>query len=325
MNKKGQAGWVILGIAVFLIIIISIITIIYINKQNDQKVEIDNSKIIPFFLKAVDSVTSESTDAKFVIDHTSNGNITIDQKGELKKDTFTPLTLNYLSVPHIRCMSDNSYLTTSYYIVTQEDINNNVSKMECKINKLGNIDIQALGEIKDLTNQVQLNLTCTDGFCQRLGLCFAWTAGIETVNTKDSISFCDSGIWKNYTAFNASTNKFTYLEKGSYICGEDKIEKCDFITGNKCKMSDMKIPKRLDGKVDSCTYIGKTLKYGESAIMDLEIDTTQYKNRLDYVRIIAIDSDKRYDESARDYIWLEEYQGEDIGIKDKEIQIDYNE
>jgi hypothetical protein len=324
INKKAQTGWIVIGIVIFIILIISIITIIYINKQNNSEKEKVESKTIPFFLKATDYKTSSSKDAKFIIDHTFNDSIIIDQQGDLKQDTYTPLTLNYFSVPHIRCYSEDSYLTTTYKIVSAEEISNNISRLDCVTNKLGSIEMQAIGKINEISNDIQLNITCNDGFCQRLGLCFAWTAGIETVNTKDSISVCDSGIWKNYSYFNASTNKFTYLEKGSYLCGDEKLEKCDFVTGNKCKMQDMKIPKRLDGKVDSCTYTGKSLNYGQSAIVNLEVETTEYKNRLDYVRIIAIDSDKRYDEAKRDYIWFDEYQGQDLGIKDKEIQIDYN-
>jgi len=320
-EKKASAG-IIIG-AIFAIMIIGlVITVLILVAQkgfskNSEEVEIPKLEL---FLKAIDVKTKESVDAEYFIDYNKNVFVS---KGQLEKDTWTrvPELVPEDELIHVRCWSDNHYLTNANKVFSQTEKDANKSKRTCEMMPVGEISVKCDGDLSNENNIISCNVT-SNGWYSKLSACFEWSAGIISVVPENTISKCEKGSWKNYTAYYPENNSYDYLPENYYIC-DGKIEKCEYVRGSNCKPYSMKIPESKKGKVDSCHYFGKSLN-DESYIVNLEVKTTPIKNNLDFIRIIFMDKDRRFDENEQMWVWMPEKNGINLGAEDTEVVIRYN-
>ena len=330
INKKGQWGTIaIIGIILFLLVGITIAGVIVANKNGlfGDKKDTIKPPTLNLYLKAVNSDNPEiSQDANYMIDYTSSndGNKTIESSGILTANSYTPIEgIRADVITHVRCWNENSYLNTANLIFGTNEVNSNISTEDCKLFQIGNLEVNHIGDFRtSKLSDIKLNLTSRDGSFYKIGLCFAWTAGIIDTNIKGSISTCQDGIWKNYSFYNITSKKYTQLKDGTYLCGEDNFQECESVSGSLCKPKTMNIPKRLENKVDSCQYLGDILDPNKNKIIDLEVKSDDFKNELDNLKIYIIDSDRRFDYSVQDFRWTNG-EMEDIAAPDIIYQINY--
>lgn len=329
-QHKGSAGVVITIIFIILIISIIIVLVVVANQRGWLKKNTESPQQLPqieLYLKANDlDHLDQSFDANVQISYMDQGNEIIAHRGKLSANAYTPFLVPNERIITVRCWNENHYFVTAYKDHSPRELMANKSKMECTMAGMGNLEINKIsGSLAMNYNKIKLNITARDGWWYRLGMCFEWTAGILSVTSANQWLLCDQGKWLNYTKYYPENKTYDWLPEKVYRCGQEQQETCKETKLNKCLLPEVTTPYRLLGKVDSCTYTGKTLKPDESYLIELEVSTIDNKNSLDYIKVIFYDHDRRWDSTEQRWLWFNEVGGIELGSPDQELQINYKQ
>jgi len=307
--KKAQIGAIVGTILVVLFIVTVIVVIIIAvqkGKQPDQNIDTNPMK---FYLKAMDEVSGEFLNTNYGV-YSKNG--TLVSQGTLNEDSLTEIQVPRETL-EIYAYNDNYYFRKAYKIFTPNELIQNESKMTIDLLKIGNIKVTHDGKLSasDITSTIILNLTA-EGWYYKPKICISWTPGIISVNKPNHYLTCDKGPWLNYSEFNPQTKEYKYYENNYSRCGEDWLERCEYININKCRVLDTKTPYRYLGLVDTCIYLGKSLN-NETLEVPLEIKTTKL-NPLDQIVFRIMDSDRRWNPQEQMFTWMtEDFEENNIG------------
>ena len=122
---------------------------------------------------------------------------------------------------------------------------------------------------------------------------------------------------------NATTQEFIFYDDDYYRCGEEWLERCEFVDNRNCRVYEMEIPQRYKNKVDSCMNLGKNLN-NDSREVVLEVKTLNYMSSLDFVKFYIFDKDRRFSIQDGAWIWKSEFEGQNVGLpEDLEYTIEY--
>ena len=319
MNRKASAG-VIFGI-IFVIIVICVIIagIIFLTQRGYLEPKDDESgKTMRLLIRTGDVDTDKSVSANYVL---YDPNQTIVSQGVLDKDETREIKIR--PEPHLMvCWSEDYYLVKGYKQFHPVELEANVSSFSCDMEKIEkDVKISHTGEISGELSQINLNITAQEKL-QRVGIAIAYTSGFQEVYAQEQLIECESGTWKNYTSFNETTQEYDYLEEGRFACGDDEIEECNAVVGNKCKTEDEKVPLRLKNTHDVAFYTGRSIE-GESLVIPIMVRKSEFANTFDEIEIIVYDYDRRWNSEEQRYLWYSEYEGNDIGARDKKYIISY--
>jgi hypothetical protein len=319
VNKKGLLGIVIFLIVIFIVIIIIATVLIIASKKGLFNKE-SNLETLPFYMQARESGTDKIIPANYRISYFNEKNERVLVSEGKLSDSYTEFNVPKTQL-EISCYDENHYLVKAYKSFSEIDYQNNKSTFICDIVKIGEINASYSGNFKNINNIIVLNIS-SDNYLFRPSICFSWTSGVSDVSLENQFIECQGSSWRNWTIFNATKKEYEYLPNGSYICGEDYIENCLFVEGNKCKKTTEEIPSRFKGLVDSCSYIDKEIN-NNTISLNILIKTEEFKNDLDKITIFLYDKDRRFIEN--DYKWVSEINGKDISAKDLELIIPYSE
>lgn len=329
MNKRGGAGLVIF-LAVLIFVIIAVIvgfvlfgdTISFSGKNNEKNTgEIK----IPLIFQTRQGSSLSQISANYKIFALKEEGRSLVKEGVATSSGWTEVEVPLGYRMEMQCYSDTSYLVRGYKDHTVAEIDANQSIFTCDMDKICNPTITHEGSINSQVSSVKLNVSCSSGAFYKTSMCFAWTSGFLDVSLKDQFLRCDQGVWKNYTSFDAQKQEYEWLPEGQYVCGADGIPiDCEYTQGTSCKVASQSVPERLKNKVDSCVSTGKTIREG-SEVFELEVKGLDYQNSLDNIKIYLYDKDRRYNSVEEDLAWYSEYEGVDIGAKDKEYVINYHQ
>lgn len=301
LSKKSNIT-VIIAIIIIILLMSGAFILIYFAYNEDEPEK--TIPMIKMYVNAEDSETQENLQANFYL---TFGNDTFLEEGILNKGAFRELLVPRDHIMHFHCWNDNYYLVKGHKQITQRELEYNSSVFTCSMYKIGNLEVKETLH----NNKISLNVTSTGGWYYRMSLCLKWTAGILDVSMDQQTITCENDTWKNFTEYYAENNTYIYLPEGQYSCSGE-IQNCDLVIGQRCKLSKMPTPERYQNKVDYCTYTGKTLSRDQSISMELNILPLQTINELDYVKIIFIDHDRRYNQQENRYTWFNDFNDDDI-------------
>jgi hypothetical protein len=308
-----------------LFIVLIVITVIVLNQRGMLDGEQEkNVTQIQLFINGEDSITRKNLEANYILDYKQNDTTLVISKGTLKSDSFIPVILDADKIYHVNCWDNEHYLVKASKKFATEEIESKKSRFTCSMVKIGELQIEEKGNlVAGKTNELNFNIVSKDGWTYKLAGCISWSAGIIDVYNQNNVITCDSGIWLNWSNYDAKTMKYTFLEEGSYRCGEDRIEKCEAVLNNKCRIKQIETPNRLKLKSDNCFYTGKSLAPDETYNLTLEAKTLDYMNELDFVEVTFFDYDRRYSATGNIFEWVSEENGIDLAQKDKLARIEY--
>lgn len=324
MNRRGS-GLVVGGIIlVTLMIIGGLVGGFFYAKQRglfDRSTPEEPTPHINFLLRATDATTGDIVAASYIIEI----NKTVFKQGTLvsgAEANWTTLMLPLTANPTVYCWNDDHYLVKVPYAITTADVARNQSSLSCDMPRIGNLTVNHRGTLTNNLNSITLNLS-TDAWFYRTGVCFAWSAGITSVSLPDQLLRCPSQ-WRNFSFYNETSQKFTWLSNRTWQCGAQQLEQCESVQNNAthCKLLTEEIPSRFRGKVDSCTYTGRTFNNQDSELQFLV--KAENQNSLDYLEIIVYDRDRRYDPATDELEWISELNGHDIAASDARHVIYFN-
>ncbi|MBU0958205.1 MAG: hypothetical protein KKF56_05340 [Nanoarchaeota archaeon] len=327
MKNKASAGVIFVIIVIVIFIGLIITGIVIGNKKGwfngDEPI---NPSLIKMYLMARDMNTKETQTANYVLDYNRNPAVIISQ-GELTKDWNEVIVPNN-QLYHLWCWNENHYVIKASKMFTLQELTSNISKHTCDMVKIGDISIVHYGDLSRKENLITFNITTKDYF-KKLSACFEWSAGIVSVHAKNQNVLCEKGNWVNWSFYNATDETYNYLPKDMWRCGEcedvycEQTEKCELVEGRYCKIKNIEVPNRYRGLVDSCYYFGKSLN-NETFTIELEVETLDNKNILDFIKIYFFDKDRRYNPVEGMWTYQSELNGENLGNpKDFEYRIDY--
>jgi len=315
---KGIIIGVIIGVLFIVCIVIGVIVLNQKGVFDDQpKVNITQ---IELFISAEDTDTRESVNANFIINYL--GNDTIISKGEIKKDSFTPILVDSDKVVQVNCWNEDHYLVRATRTFSYEEINSKKARLTCSMVRIGKLEVKANNELKTGTSEITYNIKSIDGWTYRTSGCFRWSPGIIYATIKNNIITCENSFWLNWSSYDSEKKEYIYLPKDMYRCNEE-LQKCESVSGNRCKLIDLEIPSRFKNKVDGCFSLGKTLSPGEDYNFTIEVKTLDFLNSLDFLDITFFDNDRRYSEIENRFLWVSEQNGQNIGNEDKLFGIEY--
>jgi len=301
LSKKSNIG-IIISVLVIIILIVGAFIFIYLT-YDKQENKINSTEMIEMYVTAEDDKTRESINANYYLTY---GNGVFLMNGSLEVGAYKKIIVPKNKILHFHCWNDNYYLVIGHKQVTEKELALNRSVFTCSMYKMGLPKIN--GEL--IGDKAMLNLTSEGGWLYRLGVCFKWSAGILDVNLDDQTLVCENDTWKNYTKYYPENNTYDYLPPGQYKC-ENEIEKCEMVIGRRCKLAKMEIPHKYKNQVDYCTYLGKSLSPDESTEIELNIATLGTVNSLDYVKVIFIDHDRRYNAIENRFTWTPDFNDDD--------------
>ena len=303
--------------AIFVILMIALVVtgvIIGVTNFNNGKTR-DNISDIKVFLKDENNV-----DSNYII-FSANGNKL--SEGKIRGDSYTPIKIPKNENIDIYCWNEKRYTGVITKTFTEEEKRLNKTKINCKSYPIGNLEVEKVkGGLDRINNKIVLNITARNGNWNGFGMCFAWSAGIINVENKFDYTICNNGLWKNYTKYNKKTKTFNYLPEGTYKCG-DELKNCKKTDANKCYVNNLGVPFEYNTKVDKCVYTGKNIKKDESYVVILDVLTLNDKNDLDYLKIIFLDSDLRYNNFEKVWKSTTENTDGDLGAKNINYEIRY--
>ncbi len=315
INNKGQSkSGIIIGVIIFVVALISVGVIAMIivgSGKSSNNEEVIQPELINFYLKAIDERTNEQVRANYKVEY----NNSIISEGILFGDSFTELKTP-IDTLIITCWGDKYYFGRTFKFFSGIEIDLNSSKGNCRMDKMGELEISHKGKIKEEISSIVLNLTTEDNY-RKLKICTSWTQGIISVIPKENEIMCDEGNWFNWSLYNKTNAKYTMLPETYYRCGEcegaycDWTERCESIKGRSCKLYTMKTPERYIGKIDSCYYTGKSLD-NESFSIEYLVRTDN-PNPLDEVTFYIMDSDRRFDPGENLLRYMTELGGKNLG------------
>lgn len=304
MSKKAQSFMVFILIAVMVIIfIVLVIALIFFGTTLEKKrnLEIKEGNI-SLYLNAEDFETKTQIPVNYLV----ITNKTILSKGKLDSGSLIEIK-DMPDVPlKIYCWDESHYLSRDEKNFTSLEKINNASKFTCNPKPTGNLQITHKGSLNNTESILVFNIT-TDTYFNKLSAVLSWTSGIINAEFRNTEKNCQSG-WK-------------YLQENHYSC-ENDIEVCKEIkTNNETCVLDEEIPLRFQNMVDSAIYTGKTLNK-ESYELSIYVKTEEIKNQNDYLEITFYDKDLVHIGNG-EFVYLSEYNDENIGSKDFSYRVKY--
>jgi len=306
MNKKGSYSWIFILVGV--IIIAGIIVAIIISNQDKNTVPIITNQSLSLYLRALEPNTKISISGNYIVNDFYTNYII--SKGELIRDSFTLIEGIITNKTKIYCASDNHYANISTEEFTQEEKNNNLSKQECILNKVGKLKIESSPNLIEGENTITLNVSAI-GLINRPSFCMSWSPGIVLINNLDSGLICNNAIWLNYTSYNQEKKEFNWLPKDIYRCGEDWMEECESVEGTICYQVLLDVPARYKDKVSKCYRIAEQIN-NENKIVRLQAKAENI-NSADAIQIYLFDEDLWYNENTGKYEYISELNNKNLG------------
>jgi len=312
VNEKGGAG-IVVFIIIAVIVFGAIVAVVFVATQKDyfKPKDSENNTKIKFIVQTRNIKTQESVKANYILYDLNNTKISegIIEKDELREIMIEPSTVQMI------CWSEDYYLRKAIKEISVLNVEEGIATFSCDMDKIEKSpEIEYVGNLNNQINEIDLNFTVKDRF-QKLSVCFSWTSGFTDVSIKDSFITCETGIWKNWTSYNGTTLTYNYLPEGEYLCGE-RIEACQVVQGNKCKSINEETPSRFRYLADSCYYLGKSPD-DETITIPIVVEVGEYISRIDELKIMFYDKDRRWDTTEQRYLWTsEDLEGNDIASPD---------
>jgi hypothetical protein len=308
MNKKGSYGWIFILVGV--IIIAGIIVAIIISNQDKTTVPIITNQSLNLYIRALEPNTKISISGNYIVNDFYTNYVL--SRGELIRDSFTLIEGITTNKTEIYCASDNHYSNLSTEEFTQEEKNNNLSKQECTLNKIGKLKIESSPNLVEGDNTITLNVSAI-GLINRPSFCMSWSPNIVLINNLDSGLICNNAIWLNYTSYNQEKKEFHWLPKDIYRCG-DWMEECESVEGTICHQVLLDVPARYKDKVSKCYRIAEQIN-NENKIVRLQVKAENI-NSADAIQIYLFDEDLWYNENTGKYEYISELNNKNLGTKE---------
>ena len=336
-NKKSQAGLIILGF--FLIIVIGIaIPVAYYSTKNkwfSSKEEKQQPKIptISIFARVLDP-DRNLVRANYFLDADK---MTLRQ-GILEKswNEFSGMPINksyrmcYNTGEYYRHCSINLRGASKACVLFNESDKKRPCLSYANITmdasfqsrfKKGNITINSPDKIqKDAEQILRLNISSRNGSLSRLTICTWHSIGIIKLVKPEITIHCNR--WLNYT-FDIEGNQVN-LTNNIYWCEpENRIEQCAKVINKKeCVIPNIIPPSRLKDKVDYCYYTGTSI-IDSDYIAEYNLETMPFINQNDYINFYIVDMEEI--KLGSDYpVRTEDSSGNDVGIKDILYVLNYD-
>lgn len=318
--KKAQAGAIVIVIIIILVIGAVIVVLIMANKKGyftTPEPIVVNETMMSLIVQTTDMKSGESVEANYIL---YDLNHSVVSEGTIEKDELREIAIKP-QVHEIVCWGEDYYLVRGFKELSQIDIDAGIATLTCSMSKIEKEPtIMHLGEIYQGKSQVTLNITVGNKL-QRTALAIGYTSGFSDISVQEQFITCETGIWKNYTSINTTTQEPQWLPEEEFICA-DRIERCQVAIGNKCKSVKEKIPLRLRTTHDTAYYTGRSIE-NETITLTLLIETGEFINRFDEILITLYDYDRRYNPEEGRYTWFNELDSQDIGAPDKQIILRY--
>jgi hypothetical protein len=309
---------ILVSIIGILFVVAIVVGVLVMNQKGFFSEPEKNVTQIELFINSEDIETRQTLDSNYILTY----NDSIISQGQLKADSFVPITLDADKLYTVSCWNDNHYLVKASKVFSQEDINQKKARFTCSMVKIGNLEVTTNNELKIGTNEIMYKVKSKDGWTYRLSGCFSWSAGIIDISMLSNTVTCENAVWLNWSSYNGTTKTYNYLPSGQFRCG-DRIENCEKVESNRCRLAGMEIPKRFKDKADSCIYLGKTLAPNEEYNFTVQVKTLDILNQLDFLDLTMFDLDRRYSTTENNFVWVDEENGVDISQEDKIISLEY--
>ena len=315
-NKKGGMGTLV-GVVIGLgfIVLMIVILIALSGKSNDNTPMVGTNYSMKLYAMALNIETEEQVQSNYRLEY--NG--TIISSGILDSEALTETIVPKKPVDLI-CWSDKYYLGITRKTFSPEELLSNISKIECGLYEIGNINVKHEGEIKNGESIIKLNIS-TDKNLENIKICNSWTAGIISALPMNKNIICNSGIWTNLST------DLTHLPDLFYRCGNcvgkycDWVEKCEEVNGAICSPYLYNTPNRYERKVDNCYNTGVTLN-GGSVVINYIVKANQ-PIPMDEITFYIMDSDIRLDITNGIQRHLTELNEGQIGTEDLIYKVKY--
>jgi len=319
MRNRAQAGAVVVIIIIILVVGAAITGLIVANKKGyfTKPEPVVNETTMSLIVQTTNIRSGESVKANYIL---YDSNKTVVSQGVIEKDELRDIIIKP-QMHEINCWSEDYYLVKGFKQLSPLDIEAGIATLSCSMSKIEKEPIiTSIGKIHQGKSQINLNITVGNRL-QRASLAIGHTSGFLDVSIQEQFITCETGIWQNYTSYNATTLTYNWLPEEEYICG-DRIERCQVAQGNKCKSVKEKIPLRLRKTHDTAYYTGRSIE-NETITLTLLIETREFINRFDEVIITVYDYERRYNPGEGRHTWFNEFEGVDTGAPDVQHIIKY--
>ena len=307
-----------LGLLVFLILLISgLVMIGNHTKKNKQDI---NLEPVTFYIRALDSDTNKQVDVEYIITDELDQII---RQGDLNKNSLVQIpNIPRLEKFNIYCGYKGYYLTKQIKTLNELEKQSNSSKIECKTNKIGDLQITHSGELGG-TKAIILNISSTNHF-NKISAVLTWASGIINVEFTPEELFCNE--WKVYPylldkkGVPIITGDYT-CEGVRHTCSELKeIKENRIVIERRCVLPEEKIPARFYRKVDKAIFTGKSINKNTYELI-LYPKTIENMISSDFLEITIYDKDLIHDGTG--FVFKSEHLGENVGAEDFTIKIPY--
>jgi len=318
-NKKASIG-IVIGVFILILFLIGITVALIMIVENSKKIEpIQEEYPIKLYLRALSNENQVNSNYRI------ESNNTVLSSGILNSDSFTEIKVPRSEIKII-CYSDYYYLSAISKTFNSEEINSNVSKVDCNLKEIGDIKVTHTGSITEGESIIKLNIS-SDKNLKNIKICNSWTPGIISAFQLEKNIICEKSDWLNFTNFDVNSKTYTYLPNNFYRCGDcvgvycDLIEECTSVNGRFCTPVRYKEPERYKMKVDNCFDTGKSIN-SNSILVEYLVKGSNL-NSLDYVKFYVMDSDIRFNVVNNFNRQMTEINGVTIGADDMVYVVDY--
>jgi len=312
MKTKAEGnGWV-LWLIGFIVVAIFVVVLIVFNQDTKINSQEQQSGNVDLYLRALEPNTKVSIQGNYRV---SNFGTEL-AKGSLTKESYTLIEDISINKTEIYCSSQNHYSTLIHKEFTPEEKLNNLSKVDCIVERIGKIVVKTNKNLIEGGNIITLTITSA-GTIKKPTMCVAWTPGVISVNKENPNLVCPDSVWVNYSGTyldEKSKLQYTWLPENTYQCTEKWVEKCQSVFGSHCSPIPLEEPARLKNKVDKCWRIAGEIKNSELSL-NLNIKT-EGMNSLDKVTIYVFDEDLILNTNTGKYEYLSEFEELNLGTKE---------
>jgi len=289
MNKR----WILFMILV--IVFVTLLTVvIYVSKDREEIID-KGTKII--YVDAIDRTTRKHLITNF----TAVANDTILITSSTRNDSLIEINVTDYGIidffpQHPEYYSDKRVLVGG-------------NRITLELSKIGNMTVSHEGTLDKTRGKIKLSIS-TDISNRQLSLCTRWSQNIIDVTSEEykQIFMINNQLDCEYLGHN-------WIEE---------IRECGFwcnlgfkdanVTPARCEVGsvDLLPPTRLEGKVDRCYFIKKTIKRDKPLVVELDYRAYSTLNEDDFIKFFVLDSDKGLDGLYQ----FENSEGKDVGAKD---------
>jgi hypothetical protein len=202
-NKKAQIsiGWIVL-IAMFVLFLLGGVILILIVFNDKATNNPSLSSNLSIYISAIDNQTNIQKSGTYDVIF----NHTLISSGKLDSNTLSEVKNINTNGIEVYCHSEGYYLSWLQKNFTQVEIENNASKITCKLNSYGNLKIETNSDIQREEGKIILQVSSKRKFNNISGV-ISWSSGIISVRYK-----IDSGVipdrFKGKVDYYFETNEF---------------------------------------------------------------------------------------------------------------------